>query len=412
VNSVNQPEANLLLCCARNGDSDLNGRIQEILLAGVDWTLVANLADRHRVTPLVYRQLSRIAPDVLAQPALRPIVERFFGIAKRNLHLTKELLLLVDLLRKNEIVAVSFKGPLLAVSAFGDLCWREFGDLDLLLRSADIPKAKGLLESRGYRPEIKLDGAIEAAFIRSEHHFQYLRDEDHLIVELHWRLQDRYLKFPFDTDALWNSVCSRDLFGNAIASLSPETLFLYLCMHGAKHCWERLEWIACLPAVIRAHPDMKWPLVIEMARSLGGLRILRLGLLLANRLDASEATQAPLSMIERDPVAEDLAETVWATLFADELDGSRREVYRFRFYLKARERLGDRLSVVRFATIHNAARGAASVPHPDSIALDRFPLHNSLLFLQYLLRPLRLLRRYGLSGLVGILNPSRIPLNV
>jgi hypothetical protein len=402
VNSPNQPEADLLLCCARPGDPDA-GRIREILKRGVDWTRLANLADRHRVIPLVYRRLSRVAPDVLAQPELRPIVERFFAVAGQNLRLAKELLLLLDLLGKNDIPAISLKGPLLAVSIFGDLCSRQFGDLDLLLQLADIQKARRLLESRGYRPEIQMDGAKETAYMRSEHAFQYVRDQDQLIVELHWRLEDHYLKFPFDTGELWSSACPRELFGNPVLSLSPEILFLYLCMHGAKHYWERFEWIACLPALIRAHPDLRWRQVIETARSLGGLRVLRLGLLLANRIDGSSATQAPLAMTQPDPIADDLADTVWASLFVDELANSRGEVYRFRFYLKSRERLWDRLSIVRATTIR--------IPHPDSNILDRVPLPDSLLFLHYLLGPLRRLRRYGLRGLAGILNPKHIPLS-
>jgi hypothetical protein len=403
VNAAYQPEEELLLCvCSANAHR--TGKINQIIGADIDWTRVANLAERHRVTPLLYRQLSRIAPEILAQPALQQIVWRFHSIASKNLLLAKELLLLLELFQKNDIPVILLKGPLLAVSVFGDLCGREFGDLDLLLRPADLPQARKLLQSRGYRPEIEMEPAIEAAYIHSEHAFQYLRDEDNLVVELHWRLEDRYLEFPFETDLLWKSVCSAELFGNPVLSLSPEVLVLYLCMHGAKHYWERLEWIACLPAVIRAHADIEWPLVIEMARSVGGLRILQLGLLLANQLDASEATRAPLAMIESDPLAEDLAATVWAALFADEIDDSRREAYRFRFYLKARERLRDRLKIVRSTTIR--------IPHPNSAVLDRVPLPDSLLFLHYLLGPLRRLKRYGFRGLAGVLNPKRIPLSI
>ncbi len=401
VNAVNHTEEELLLCvCTANVDQ--TGKILELLRGDIDWTRVANLAARHRVTPLLYRKLNRIAPEILAQLALKPIVERYFSIARRNLVLAKELLLLLELFHKNDIFVISLKGPLLAVSVFGDLCGREFGDIDLLLRPADLPKARRLLESRGYRPEIKMEAATEAAYIRSEHAFQYLRDEDALVVELHWRLEDHYLKFPFDTERLWSTASSEQLFGNPVASLSHEILFLYLCMHGAKHYWERLEWIACLPAVIRTYVDMKWPVVLEMARSMGGLRILHLGLLLANQLDPSKAIQSPLAMLGKDPIAEQLSATVWATLFADEIDNSRREVYRFRFYLKARERLWDRLGVVRSTTIR--------IPHPNSDILDRVPLPDSLLFLHYVLGPLRRLKRYGFRGLAGILNPKRIPL--
>src|SRR5271163_2569862 len=154
MNLVGRPEAELLLCCASTGNFD--GRIRELLEIGVDWNIVAAMAERHKITPLLYRRLSRVAPDLLVRPELAPIVQKFMGIVGRNLYLTKELLSLLDLLKQNGIPAISFKGPLLAVDAFGDVALREFGDLDLLLRPAHMREAKRLLELRGYRPEIKM----------------------------------------------------------------------------------------------------------------------------------------------------------------------------------------------------------------------------------------------------------------
>ena len=398
----NHPELELLLCCAASRSEHQDARLQEILQSPIDWTSVAQLAERHRVTPLVYRRLNQIAPGVLTRPAAQPIASRSFTIAARNLQLTKELLLLLDLFKAQSIEAISFKGPLLAISAFGGLAWREFGDLDLLLRPDDLPKARAILQARGYRPEIPMDAAQEAAYLRSEHAFQYIRDEDHLIVELHWRLEDRYLKFPFNARQIWDSVQTSRLFGRAVPALNPEILFLYLCMHGSKHYWERLEWIACLPAFLRSQPEMNWRFAIDLAHSLGGTRILHLGLLLAHRLDGTEATRAPLSLMKPDPIADDLAETVWSTLFTEELDSAHREIYRFRFYLKSRERLRDRLNIVRSATVR--------IPHPNSRVLESIPLPKSLLFLHYALGPIRRLKKYGVRELSGILSPKRISL--
>src|ERR1700722_7945716 len=159
---LGRAEANLLLCCASTGNPD--AEIGEILKLGLDWILVGALAQRHRVIPLLYRRLSRVAPDLLSRPELGQIAACFVGIARRNLYLTKELLLLIDLLGQNGIPAIPLKGPSLPLEAFGDLSSREFCDLDLLLRPADMAKARKLLASRGYRPEIKMDGAAEAAY--------------------------------------------------------------------------------------------------------------------------------------------------------------------------------------------------------------------------------------------------------
>ena len=220
------------------------------------------------------------------------------------------------------------------------------------------------------------------------------------MAENHWRLQDRYLSFPFNTEELWNRTSTISVFGKKVRSLTTEDTLLFLCMHGAKHYWERLEWIACLPALMRANPSTDWAVVIKRAQQLGGIRILYLGLLLARELDPSCGADAALARLKPEPLAIELAGRVWKMIGADEMTGSLREVYRYRFYLKARERLRDRLRVVRFASIR--------IPHPDSSVWEYVALPNGLLFLHCLFGPIRLLRKFGLQGLRGVVKPAQI----
>jgi hypothetical protein len=397
-------ELELLVYSARaEPDSECAGRIRELLKGSLDWDAVLQLAARHRVTPLVYRQLSRIAPEVLQQRELSALVFRTRSIAGRNLQLTKELIRLLDVLGANHIPAIPIKGPLLAIGAFGSLAWREFEDLDILVRPRDIHRAMNIMISLGFEPERELTRAQEVEFLRSEHAFQYGRDGGQLVVELHWRLQDRYLSFPFDEHELWRTATAGNLFGKPVRCLSAENLLLFLCMHGAKHYWERLEWIACLPAIIRAEHGIDWTAVREQARRMRALRILQLGILLAHDLDPSPYTEAPLKLLLVEPIAKELATQVWKGLGANELAGSRRELYRSHFYMTTRERLSDRLRAVWFASVR--------IPHPNSSLWESLPLPAWLLFLYYFVKPMRLLRKYGLQGLKGVLRPTGMPLD-
>ena len=396
------PELELAVCCCRmQPDTATSCRIRELIQNGVDWKVLADIVDRHRLTLLVYRRLLAVAPEALTQPGANGITERARGVAARNLRLTAELLTLLTEFEREGISAIPIKGPVLAQFAFGNLGWREFEDLDVLVRPKDIHRVMDLLVTMGYRPERVLLPGQEAAFMRSEHAFRFLRDHDQLVVEIHWRLQDRYLSFAFDLDDLWKRASRVDVFGKKVLWLSAEDTLLFLCMHGAKHYWERLEWIACLPALLRSNPSIQLPLVLDRASQLGGIRILQLGLLLAHDLDPASATEAVLARLDIHPMARELAERVWAAMVAEEMTGSRKEVYRFRFYLKARERLWDRLYVVAFASIR--------IPHPDCSIWQQLVLPKSLLFLHYFISPVRLFRKYGLQGLRGIVRPTRIP---
>ena len=394
-------EMELLLCCARTELAPLvKEKLQDLLSHDIDWKAVTELAERHRMTPLVHKHVSSVAGNLLTHPDALPIAHRSRAIATRNLYLTRELLRILERLESEGVAAVPFKGPLLAISAFGNVSWREFDDLDILIKPRDIDKAKKVLTSMAYRPDREMTHAEETAFIRSEHAFHHFRDGDQVSVEIHWRLHDRYLSFPFDPTELWSGLSKAELFGKSVSCLNSEQLTLFLCSHGAKHYWERLEWICCLPAIIRSTPGIRWPVVIEQARKMRGLRMLELGLLLASDLDNTEATAGPLSLMMRNPIARELATAVWKNMDGVELAGSAREVYRFRFYLKARENLKDRLRVVTYATIR--------IPHPQSSVWERLRLPEWLWFLHYVLGPIRLFRKYGLDGLRGVFRPARV----
>src|SRR4029078_5742382 len=123
----------------------------------------------------------------LAQPGASAITERARTVAARNLRLTAELLRLLAEFERQGISAIQIKGPVLAQLAFGNLGWRDFEDLDVLVRPKDIHKVMDLLGTMAYRPERVLLPGQEAAFMRSEHAFRYLGDHDQLVVEIHWR---------------------------------------------------------------------------------------------------------------------------------------------------------------------------------------------------------------------------------
>ena len=396
-----RPELELLVRCGRTDpDAECVSRIQELVASSLDWNLVMSSAVSHRMAPMLYRQLGRFAPDALKRTELAPLIARVRNVAGRNLQMTTELIRLLGVLDRHGIPAIPIKGPLLAVGAFGSLAARQFEDLDILIHPKDILRAREVIRAEGYEPERELTRAQVTAFLHDEHAFQYRRDGCRFVVELHWRLQDRYLCFPFDERDIWNNATERELMGHRVRCLNTRNLLLYLCMHGAKHYWERLEWIACLPAVMRAEPNLDWEAVVQQARSIGGIRILQLGMLLAHDLDGSEHTQAAVDVVRPGTIARELATRVWKDLGASELDDSRREVYRFRFYLSTRERLSDRVRVVRFASIR--------IPHPDSIQWERSTVPTWLLFVYYFVKPARMFRKYGFQGLRGIFRPTGV----
>lgn len=64
-------------------------------------------------------------------------------------------------------------------------------------------------------------------------------------------MSDNPVLIPCDFDRLWREREEVSVGGALIATLPRRHLPLYLCVHGAGHCWERLRWLIDLAAALQ-----------------------------------------------------------------------------------------------------------------------------------------------------------------
>ncbi|HEY5488919.1 MAG TPA: nucleotidyltransferase family protein, partial [Candidatus Limnocylindrales bacterium] len=135
-----RPAAQLLVWCARRfvrGDGGANGPPPPI--AGLDddeWRFFIRETLRHSCLPIAARTLATV--DAIPPTIKHDLNTAFEANARRNLRLAGELVLATRALAEAGVTSVSWKGPLLAERAYGDLRLRQFFDLDLLIRRADL----------------------------------------------------------------------------------------------------------------------------------------------------------------------------------------------------------------------------------------------------------------------------------
>jgi len=396
------PEAELLLCCARTClDAESAERIRDLLQEDIDWAYLIQTALRHGVMPLLSRSLYTVCPEAVPRAILDQLRDHFRANTLRNFFMTEELLKLLNLLEAHGTPAIPYKGPILAASVYGDLSLRQFSDLDILVRQQHVPRAKELLISQGYQPQTQLNGAQETAYLPSHREYKFVRDDGRVRVELHWRIAAHWQipsSFPLDPEHLWERNEQVSLAGATVRNLSPEDLLLILCVHGSHHHWERLEWICDVAELIRVHQGMDWRQVIEQASRLGSERMLFLGLFLANDLLRTALPEEVVQRLQADPVVKSLAAQVREWLFR-EADGGLELSEESTFFIRMRERLWDR--VPYYLLYLCAYLRTAMTPNVKDRAL--LPLPGFLSFLYHLLRPIRLVREYGLRPLKHLL---------
>ena len=145
------PEMRLVLACSRASiREEESSQIEKLSHGPIDWKAFIKLVARHRVYPLVYRNLSRHVGNGVPKDVLISLRNRFEKNTRRGLELTAELVRLIKLFEQDGIAVMALKGPALALQVYGDLGLRHAGDLDLLVHPDYVKLADQLLHQCGY----------------------------------------------------------------------------------------------------------------------------------------------------------------------------------------------------------------------------------------------------------------------
>lgn len=364
-------------------DAGHAARAKALCAGALDWDDVIATARRHGLNPLLYRHLSAIDPEHVPAARLSQLRAQFETNAVRNRLLGAELGKILALFEGHRILAIPYKGPVLAASVYGDLALRRFADLDILVRKEDVLRCTDVLRELGYRPRLALTRAEEAAYLAAQCERNFDRNRGRLSVEVHWDIVPRDFAFRIDMERVWNTARPMSVNGMTVLAPLPEDLLLILAVHGSKHLWERLGWLCDIAELVRAHPDLDWASLFVRAGEQGGKRMLLLALVLAGDLLGAPLPARALNEARSDPTVATLGRRI-SDWLAQGATPAPRSMRALRCHLEMRERLGDRVAhVLRLAL----------TPTFEDWAWLRLP--GGLLGLHYLLRPIRLAAKHG-----------------
>jgi hypothetical protein len=380
------PEVDLLLHCARTQiEPERAERIRELSLTDLDWDWLLQLSQRNGLTPLLFFHLNLLCPTSVPpkpQQFLRDYAQKNSAF---NLLLTGGLLRVLKVFEANGITGLPYKGPATAVRVYGNLQHRQFGDLDILVRERDVWKATELLVGEGFEPHFVIPPKKQQAFTRLSYVRLFRRDAGRTLVELHWRIAPRFFSIKFDEAGLWCRLEQLNLMGVPVATPAAEDLLLMLCIHGAKDCWERLEWVTCVAELIRKTDELDWKFVWQKAREMHCERMVKLGVLLAHSLLEVPLPADVSARISTDRKLPASIEKIAHGFFA-EAPPERSFRYRLAFHLALKDNAIDKLR-------HSVRLAITTTPVDWAMT----PLPAPLSFVYPLLRAVRLTKKYGLN---------------
>ena len=166
----------------------------------------------------------------------------------KQLETVNKFLMVTDLLTKNDISYICFKGALLSFRIYNDPTVRISSDIDLLVEKKMIAPIVAVLTKSGFHlskemiwPQKKIQREL---LFNAMHDLSFYNSELNVRVEIHWVLMH---ELPVAQKKIQQMIAENlteiEFAGRIFTVFSYEFELLYLLLHGAKHGWFRLKWL-------------------------------------------------------------------------------------------------------------------------------------------------------------------------
>ena len=354
---------------------------------GIDWKFVLNVAQRNAVLPLLSWNLRNNFSNLLPDQIRTLLEKELQSHLRANMFLTGKLLELLELLRAENIEAVPFKGPMLALQAYENAALRKYGDLDVLVQPRDFKKAIDIIKENGYEPLTSVSWLEKTNWYVSRKKDIYFANPDRsVIIELHWKLSGSHFGLPKEMNDLWNRLENVELAGTPIPTLSFYDLLIYLCLHGSRHSWERFQWICDIREVIGSKDDIDWNYLFDEAKRFGCENVVSLSLRLLHEFFGFDVYHPAWAKIKSDPIYDEIVREIRERLFSETaisvVIGER-----YPYHLKLKERMSDRWKL----HYHYLSWYLRLIFSPNEMDKNILNFPRVLYPLYYLTRPVRLI---------------------
>jgi len=316
----------------------------EIRDRDIDWTAVVRTALHHGLAGLLCRSIGALPRGIVPEEVAAAAAVYLDRVNTEGSALLGQLMAVLDVLAANNIATLFFKGPTLGVLAHVSATIRPSRDIDVLVHKRDMDRAIAALSRLGYRRSVSLPPkAMTASY---ECYGQDIVFADGRVpVEPHCAFTPSTLAVDLDLEGIWRRATLLALDGRTVSTLSLEDTVLVACVHGSKERWWRLLWVADVAALIHRHPGLDWAALLQRAREAGALRMLLLGVGLANELLSCALPEHVAATIDGDDVLSRWVKQIARKVCASQTEAGRLDRLSL-YYWQLRERPRDRLRYV------------------------------------------------------------------
>lgn len=275
------PEQKILLLLIRSRQSGEVIRETEKLIRDstrpINNDELFSLASVNGVASIIYR--NSLDLQFIPQDLRDRLKNAYYSTLRDNARHLEETFRISNTLKDNGIESIVLKGSAASDLLFKDTGLYPTGDIDILVKSADISKASGIFKDIGYEMFDHPDLPEESEYLNYQGKAYYL--------DLHLRPVASYFDIP--DDFWWEESISVRHWDQSLKILSGERYLLFSILHLFSHQYRTLKFFVLIDAVISGHEDdMDWDKVIHYSERYGLRRVVFLTLKLLNEMMGTE----------------------------------------------------------------------------------------------------------------------------
>ena len=215
---------------------------------------IITLIETHKIIKPVYFNLKKYCSNNNLVAKLKNI---YMINSKKSMLMSVELLDITELLEKQNINIISFKGATLSQLLYGDVISRQYSDLDILIELQDRDEVYKILSQNGYEKTLNITPSQEEQWYKNSKDMLLFHRKRGIHIELHWLLVDRDFPMDIELDIIQKESQTITINHQTIKTFGNEDLLIYLTIHGSTHLWHSIGWIKDIDIMIRGR-DIDW----------------------------------------------------------------------------------------------------------------------------------------------------------
>lgn len=280
------PEFELLLLSLR---ADVSGTAEraELLIRqfSPDFDGLLRRAALHCVRPQLAALFGQLSPDIVPDRVLAELDEACRRNLLNQMNYVAEFFRVRELLGREGIRMIPFKGFWLGHEAYGNIADRESLDVDVFTDESHLERIKELMTGAGYSEEADYHGLTLPQIREQFQEYTFEKIEDGVStfrIEFHWGICPPDYLMGVRLEDLSDHITDGTFQGRELEVFTPSAqMLLSLLHHGGKDRFALLKQVNDIAMLMKKGGEIDWQWLVKVLRRLHAEPLLYVALSLA-----------------------------------------------------------------------------------------------------------------------------------